>query len=180
LTARLWRIYENSPEYYVNIAKYLERYDAIPKKAAQRLVNVIKSQDLYSTINASFIDALNGRLPKNMTTSASRVISQKWKPQSPEANLLASVGKWLLKYDQFTFGQTENACLKIKPWWARTQIVLSLDDHLIGKTSLETLLNKALRSDSLDVAVSAAYVVYLNNLGVAKPFNLFIPAHQKY
>jgi len=54
---------------------------------------------------------------------------------------------------------TKYAIHRANSWWARAQVVLYLSDDLIGQPSFETLMNSALRDESSDVAMAAAFVM---------------------
>jgi hypothetical protein len=137
LTNRLWRIYKKAPEYYTNIARYLERYKTFPRKTSEYLINEIQSHTLYHSINAAFVKVTTGRLSSRDVSLAEKTILQKWKPSTSQADLLATVGRWLINYDLLPYNKLQYAFKTIKSWWPKAQILLPLDDRLIGKPSLD-------------------------------------------
>ena len=169
LTNRLWRIYEKAPEYYITIARHLEQYKSLPRKTSGYLINEIQSHTLYYSIIAAFIKVTNGRLSSRDVSLAEKTIFQKWKPSTSQADLLATVGRWLINYDLLPYNKLQYAFKTIKSWWPKAQILLPLDDRLIGKPSLETIINILLRDNSEDVAIVAAFVIYKNNLTINPP-----------
>ena len=169
LTNRLWRIYKKAPEYYTNIARYLERYKTFPRKTSEYLINEIQSHTLYHSINAAFVKVTTGRLSSRDVSLAEKTIFQKWKPSTSQADLLATVGRWLINYNLLPYNKLQYALKTIKSWWPKAQILLPLDDRLIGKPSLETIANILLRDNSEDVAIATAFIIYKNNLTVTSP-----------
>jgi len=179
LTNRLWRIYEKAPEYYINIARYLEQYKSLPGKTSGYLINEIQSHTLYYSIIATFIKVTNGRLSSHDVRLAEKTILQKWKPSTSQADLLASVGRWLINYDLLPYNKLQYAFKTIRSWWSKAQILLTLDDRLIGKPSLETIINILLRDNSEDVAIAAAFKIYQNSLSVTPPQSNLHPSAAK-
>lgn len=169
LTRRLWRIYENAPEYYESIARYLTRYQRMPAAAAKRLVRAIREQDLYPAILARLIQAADGRLPSEEARRADYAIKKIWKPNSLQADLLAASGCWLLKRNRLTYAQTKYACQHVNAWWSRTRIIAALGDENIGMPSYAALINEALRDNSAEVALIAALAVVRKNVDVQPP-----------
>lgn len=169
LTARLWKIYSKSPEYYQNIARYLSKYKTLPKNAADKLISEIRSQTLYQAITASFVEVSQGRIPKSLQVKANRIIAEKWKPTSAQADLVSAVGRCMFYYNQFSHRQIETACQSKKYWWSSANITLALNDHLMGKPSLESTLNKLLREESDETALAAAYLLFSHNISVSSP-----------
>lgn len=176
LLARLWRIYEQAPEYYSSVARYIEKYEKLPSKAGEKLLQEIKAQDLYPAIAAEFLRVGRGRLRGDEAARADTLLKPMWQPRSQPADMLAYLGGWLIERGRLTFRQTEYACLSVKPWWARTQMVSSLSDEFIGVASLAQIANKAIRDVSVDVALAAAMIVAKGGIEVATPRRDLNPA----
>jgi len=169
ITDRLWSIFDRAPEYYGSIARYLSRYDTIPKKAAGRLIDEIYDQKLYQSVVAQFVKTLQGRVPPSLEIRAKKIIAGKWKPRSMQADNMAAVGRWMLHYNQFSYRQIQTASREDRPWWPRASIALALNDELIGEPSLEKIANALLRDKSDDVALVAVAVIYNYELDIEKP-----------
>jgi len=169
ITDRLWNIFDRAPEYYRSIARYLSRYDTIPKKAADRLIDEIYDQKLYQSVVAQFVQTLQGRVPSSVEARAKKIIGGKWRPCSMQADNMAAVGRWMLHYNQFSYRQIQTASRDDKPWWPRARITLDLNDELIGKPSLDKITNILLRDKCDDVALAAASVIYLHGLQIERP-----------
>ena len=152
LLSRLWRIYERAPEYYTSLARFIERYDKLPAKAGATLLEKTKEQDMYPAIAAEFLRVCRGRLRDEEALKADTLFKSMWHPKSTQADLLAYLGCWLIERGRLTFRQTEYACLQVKPWWSRTQMIAALTDEFIGGASLGQIANKAIRDQSCDVA----------------------------
>ena len=156
LTERLWRIYEKEPAYYLNIARYYSRYTALPRRAAEQILNRIRLEKLYPAITTAFILAIRGRLNDTQLASAMSTLRGFWKPSGHEADLFAATARALIPEGIPTFDQLQYACVKTRSWWARAQIALALTSRFIGEPSLARLLTKLLGDGVEDVAIIAA------------------------
>lgn len=170
LTARLWRIFENQPEFYVQFARYLERYRRLPRRTAQRLLKEIERQELYPAIRAALLAAADGRLADQHARSlATLVKSTIWKPRDMPADLFAAAGRMLLTGGRLTLAQLRYACQREKPWWGRAQIVLALNPTNVTHEALAGILNDALRDKYSDVALAAAFGAAMNGVALKSP-----------
>jgi len=170
LTTRLWRIFENHPEYYAQVGRYLERYRRLPRRTAERLIKEIERQELYPAVRAALISAAAGRLAGKHLRSLGSLIKQKiWRPQEIPGDLFAAAGRMLVNVGRLTVAQTRYACHRAKPWWGRSQLVLSLSPENTSGTTLKDLLNTALCDEYAAVALAAAFVVAMNGVGVVSP-----------
>ncbi|MEA3226380.1 MAG: hypothetical protein U9Q07_10560, partial [Planctomycetota bacterium] len=152
-----------------SFVRYLERYRKMPSGAAKPLVELVKKRPLYPTIHAAFIEAARERLNQRQARSVDLVAEKLWKPATLQADLLAAVARWRMSRGKLTYSQMKYAINKANSWWARAQVVLFLGDDLIGRPSFETLLNQALRDESADVAMAAAFVMGHTGAEVTSP-----------
>jgi hypothetical protein len=169
LTLRLWRIYEKAPAYYAAIGRYLRKYERLPITVAKRLIDETKKQTLYPAIAAEFVQVADGRIPTAYAHRAYLALKSMWRPRTLQPSLLAAIGRYLLHCEKLTFDQAKYACLRTKSWWARSQLVLALSDGPFGPPSLSWLVNKALRDQSTDVAMAAAFLVQERGIAVERP-----------
>lgn len=176
LTARLWRIFENQPDFYAQVARYLERYRRLPSRTAERLIKEIERQELYPAVRAALLTAAHGRITDGQARSLGTLIKRAiWKPKEMPADLFAVAGRMLLAGGRFTVAQLRYACKRARPWWGRSQLVLALDPAHIAGTTLAGLLNEALRDKHGEVALAGAFGVAMNGITLAPPRNTIEP-----
>ena len=173
LTARIWRIFENHPEFYATLARYLGRYWKIPHKAAQQLIREIQVQELYPAVRNALLSAADGRLGSADGMKLDRFVKVNiWKPRNLPADLYASAGQRLIKSGLLTQKQLAYALEPQRPGWARSQLILSLAPMNPTK---DKQLNKNLCDQNAEVAMAAAYMIAKNEvpiLVVEKSINL--------
>jgi len=161
LTARLWRIYEKHPEYYLQLTRYLQRYGEMPRGVAERVYNEIVCARLYPAVTSAFIDAAHDRVPIGMQAKFNSLLSSMWQPSKIAPELAVSVGRWLFKHEHFIDGKADYACRKVHHWWVRAKLILAFDTgRLITATHAEYTFNGALR-DHIGI-VSAASAIRLS------------------
>jgi hypothetical protein len=80
LTARLWRILENHPDLYKSVCSYLRRYGRLPAGAARKAVAVIKANGLYHSVQAEFVNAIDGRLTAAEDRLLANYLRKIWLP----------------------------------------------------------------------------------------------------
>ncbi|MBI3786060.1 MAG: hypothetical protein HY270_21955 [Deltaproteobacteria bacterium] len=176
LTARLWRIFENQPDYYAQVARYLGRYRRLPRRTAERLIKEIERQELYPAVRAALLIAADGRLTDRQARSLGTLIKREvWKPREMPADLFAVAGRLLLIGGRLTVAQLQYACLRVKPWWGRAQLVLALDSANVAGATLAVILNGAVRDKHGEVALAGALGVAMNGTAVAPPLNTIEP-----
>lgn len=162
LTARLWRLYQKSPEYYEPIARYLSRYNQIPKGAAQPLFKAVVSQSLYQSIAAEFIRVCQGRLSAQMIAVGRRRFKPIWKPRVNQADLAAALGRWLISIGHLTDAQLEYALRPSAVGWMKAQLLLEIALSKIDDGVRRRLLAGRVRDRSFDTALCAAYAAGSN------------------
>lgn len=158
VTNRLWKILDNHPEIYRNVANYLRRYEKLPRIAADKLVDVIRSNNLYQSVRAEFLSAADGRLPKSQEdTLAIFVKKHVWSPKSLHADLLVASAKCLIKTGNLTPNAIVYACRAAQSWWARAMLIESVDLTAMGSTGITSIVMNGVTDVVNDPALSAAW-----------------------
>ncbi len=174
ITNRLWRIYSNHPELYPNIVRYLQRYKRFPESLNRQIAQRIQVEPLYSSVTAALIGVANGRMAGRYKTEAIKKAIALWRPKSMQDDLLVATGQWLMAEGKLSPAQIKHACTGLHSWWARAQMVRSIDPHHISRQFFESLVNIALRDTCGDVSLAAAMTFLDQNVnlqGAVKTIN---------
>ncbi|MDR2219482.1 MAG: RNA-directed DNA polymerase [Methylobacillus sp.] len=123
LTARLWKILDKHPEIYKNVCNYLRRYNKLPRVAAKAVVVTIKGINLYQSVRAEFISAVDGRLPNLLDRELAQFLKKLWHPKTMKADELVAIGCYLMRVGMLSSGQIRYACKAAPSWWARAKMV---------------------------------------------------------
>jgi len=175
LADRLWRIYERAPHYYPQLAFHLSKFETIPERHAKRLVDEIEAQELYPAIRATFIRASIGHLPESIIKRGKVKFKPLWKPRQNQADLSDALWRWLHHEHHLTEAQTKYGLLYIQPSWLRMSIHFGTPWLDVSAGCREVWLNQSLRSESADVAISAAWLCGLLDVKVRPPIRSINP-----
>jgi hypothetical protein len=158
LTTRLWRILENRPELYGNVANYLRRYNRIPDGTATKALSYVQANTLYDAVRAEFISAVDGKMSDKLDSHWARFLRQSvWRLQQISPDLRSACAKFLIRCGQLTPAIIESACLESSSWWLRAQIIDSLEPSTLGIKTIEKIVAKGVKANSREVALSAAW-----------------------
>lgn len=161
LTKRLWRIYENHPELYINIANYLRKYEKLPLEAGKIAIDVIKCCVLYPTVLAEFIGAVDGRLSKEQDAELASYLKKKWASSAQKPSLVVTLSKYLIRTGDLNPSQIIDLSGKLNSWWASASLIDALDIEYVGRSLQNKIVDEKIQSLNSDVALSAAHKCYL-------------------
>lgn len=157
LTARLWRILANHPEIYRSVCDYLRRYPKIPRVPAQKAVIVIKSNDLYPSVCAEFVGAVNGRLPKVQDAAVAKYLRKLWVPRSMHPDLLVNIGGYLMRTGGLSPGQIVYACKAAPSWWTRAMLIEITSLDTLGGAVLNSIVDAGVKDVGKTPALAAGW-----------------------
>jgi hypothetical protein len=166
ITNRLWQIYARHPDMYISIVRYLERYRKFPESVSKQIARHIQEDPLYPAVAAEFINVANGRITGRYKAEVLEKIKRLWYPKKLQDDLLVSMAQWLMVEGKLSYDQIKYACTNVNSWWARTNLILSINPCLIGRPSFEHLISLALRDLNADVSLAAAFRVLNENISV--------------
>jgi hypothetical protein len=158
LTARLWHILEHQPELYRNFANYLRRYQKLPDGTASKVLKYIEANTLYDAVRAEFIGAVDGRMSVALDCRwGDFLLRSVWRSHKLSPDLKSACAKFLIRCGRLAPANIENACLGSLSWWARAQIIDSLEPSTLGARMIENIVAGGVKSESREVALSAAW-----------------------
>lgn len=169
LTTRLWRILEKHPELYKSICGYLRRYRKLPRVAADKLVETIRSNALYHSVQAEFVSVADGRLPESQDRVLAGHLRRLWAPGSLQPDLLARVGIYLMRTGHLTPRQVSYVSASARSWWTRATIIDALARDHIAKSAIDNILQKGISDESRDVAATVAWKAFATKSVPAGP-----------
>lgn len=158
LMDRLWRIYEHAPHYYPQVAGLLSKFDAIPKRHADRIIDEIDRQQLYPAVRAAFINASVGRMPRSTLPKAKTVLKKLWQPKHGQADLSDALWRWLCHESHLTAPQLRYGFSSKLTWWLQMRLHFGMNWNLVTTKQRNDWLNQTMRSKHADVAISAAWL----------------------
>lgn len=166
---RLWRIFEHAPHLYPQISSYLQKFQVLPDKHADRLLDQIQKQDLYPAIRASLVTAADDRLSLTRTKRLRTALKKLWSPRTSSPELTASLWTALHRMSHLTERQTDYALLYCHIPWLKMRLHFGVPWLDIGSARQQRLLNASMRSKNADVAIASAWLCALWDCEIRKP-----------
>lgn len=172
---RLWRIYEQAPEYYVQLAAHLSKFKQLPSRHALRVIQEVENQNLYPAVKAALVRACTGRIGPNQIRRARFRFKRIWKPRQSEYELIDALWSWLSTENHFTQAQLRYQLLYTHEPWLQMRFHLNAPwDHVLPAATA-TWLNTTLRSSYADVAITSAWLCAQHQVAVERPIRLINP-----
>ena len=166
---RLWRVFEHAPHYYPQISSYIQKFRNLPDKHGDRLLDHIKTQDLYPAIRASLVTAADDRLSKTLKKRLRILLKRLWAPRSTSPELTASLWNALHRLSHLTERQTDYALIYSRIPWVRARMHFGMSWFEVPEFRRVRLLNTSMRSNDSDVALAAAWIAALLDCEIRKP-----------
>jgi hypothetical protein len=160
LTSRLWRILEHHPDIYRSVCNYLKRYNKIPRIAGEKLIDVINSSELYSSVRAEFISSADGRLDTVQDRKLARLLKKLWIPRHMPADFQVSVGRFLMRTGGLSAKQFMYACRAAPSWWTRACLIEAVVPTSFGTTIIEQIIKEGVMDKGCDAALSAGWKAF--------------------
>ncbi len=171
---RLWKVYERAPQYYVQLAAHLSKFDQLLDRHARKLVHEVEVQTLYPAVRAGFVRAAIGRVP----TSAKRLARSRFKKLwnlGDQADTVVALWMFLHENKHLTNGQSRYALRKANPPWLRAMLHLTIPWGEFPPSIKANALNVAIRERSDDIAIAGAWQIIISGQSVDRPIKALNP-----
>lgn len=157
LTARLWRIMANHPEVYQSVCNYLRRYPTLPRVAAQDIAKIIMGSDLYQSVGAEFVSAVNGRLPRSEDIAVGTYLRKYWIPRSMHPDSLVAIGGYLMRLGKLSPAQIAYACKAAPSWWTRAMLIELANHDVLSENILRHIVDAGVRDFGRTPALASGW-----------------------
>jgi hypothetical protein len=157
ISKRLMRVHKRSPIFYDSICRYLSRYEVLPVNLVEHILGEIRAQALYPAIQASFIHALNSRVPVERMAKVRSALKQMWHPKILQADLAGAILRYLLPQSDLSDAQILYAAERARSWWVRAEVAFSLPAPESNPAATKAL-NLLICDPIQDPAAAAAWV----------------------
>jgi hypothetical protein len=171
LNMRLLRITISRPDLIPNVMRYLRKYDRLPVKVAEDLIDRITKEPLYENTTAEIIATLDQRTPSPLHGKIIRAMKRLWRRRLLGPELRAPIGRPVFRDRMISEGRIRYVLRTVSDWWVRTELFNVLTPKSFGTIFLENVLNDGIRDKSGDAALSAAARVAYVGLKVRRPLN---------
>ena len=179
LNKRLLRISTARPDLVPYVARYLKRYQKLPKTVARELLSRVSQGHLYQHVTSEWIEVLDGRLNPSEENRLIKTLKRQWQPRTSQPDLKYVSAKLLVRNGELTVNQIRYALRAVDEWWVRSALVEGLNTQQYGMQYVENLSNEALRDRNGDVSLAAAQKIAQIACAVHRPIRDINPAGGK-
>jgi len=156
LNLRLLRISLERPDLVQSIMRHFRKYDRLPKKVAQDLLDRLAKEPLYENATAEMIITLDQRTPPALLNRSMRIMKRLWERRSLGPELRAAIGRPLCRDRMIPEKRIHYALGAARDWWVRAKLYSVLMSNSFGMTFLANTFNRGIRDEIGDVSLSAA------------------------
>lgn len=169
LNARLLRISLERLDLVQSVMRHLRKYDRLPTKVAQDLLDRLAKEPLYENSTAEMIMTLDQRTPRTLRRRAVRVMKRIWQSRSLGPELRAAIGRPLFRDRMVSEKSINYAIGTARDWWVRAELYSVLTSNSFGMIFLGNTFNRGIRDEIGDVSLSAAASLAQLGLDVRRP-----------
>lgn len=170
LNGRLLALTHRRPDMVPSVMRYLRKYERLPRRVAEDLLDRLRKEPLYENTTAEIIDTLGQRTDGHFRRQLGRSLGRLWKRRLLGPELRATIGRALFHgTPAIPESRIRYAIRRMADWWVRSELLSSLEPKFLGPAFLENVFNENIRHQIDDVAlVAAARIAYLG-LPVRRP-----------
>ncbi len=173
LIGRLLEILDREPSFYEPVCRYLVRCPRLSRKVSKRLLDVLRSHDLYPGFAAALLRAIRENLHRDAELKAFSYCRSRLSPggrrYSLSAELRAAAIALLLWRKQLDWQDSRDLLSWRYSWWLRAWTPAFLQPDHIGVPSFQAIVHDLMKDESNDVALVAAELLVTHRLEVPRP-----------
>ena len=169
LNPRLLNVSRLRPDLVPNIMRYFRKYDRLPTKVAEYLLDGLTKEPLYENTSTEIIVTLDQRTPPALHRRAVRAIKRLWRKRALGPELKAAIGRPILRDRMISENRIRYFLRTRLNWWVRSELYSVLEPKAFGTVFLGNLLNEGIREKTGDAALSAAAQLAYLGLKVMPP-----------
>ena len=170
LARKLLVLFNRYPHLYQSILKHFSKYSKFSKSISRKILESAKREQFYEEVTANLLSVSLNKIHKDLRSDYKEfcILLYKNKKNINSPNLRSVVFAWLLDGQHIRFSDLSKIYIT-KEWWLIHNSIDYIDIDLYGAPSYGYLLNLLLKSQSFEVAIKAAYLLSVYNLGVTVP-----------
>ncbi len=175
LNVRLMKVLTSQPAFSSQVASYFSRYDKLPIKAAEAILEYLKGDEIYHAVHGALLFSVleNMQEPhkaKCIDFCYRRLLSPKKGLPPPQPTYRAALFAWVLRYDRLTHAELAGLLSDEVDWWVKKDSLKYIREDQYGAASYESLLNDLIRTGGTEPARVAALKIVDDGVGVHNPY----------
>jgi hypothetical protein len=171
LNGRLMQVLAKQPEFSVPVSNYVRRYEKVPKRFGEILVEYVRTQEIYHSASAEVLRSMLGNLQgRSRRDCADLCYSRLFNPLKgtapPQPSLRSALWAWVLAEHRARYSQYIYALRNERDSWVVKEMISSLPSDTFGTPSMQAVLNWAICAGHADAARCAARRIVEDNFEV--------------
>jgi Reverse transcriptase (RNA-dependent DNA polymerase) len=171
LNTRLLRITHSRPDLIPQVMRHLRKYDALPKRVAEDLIERLRKEPLYENTTAEIVLTLDERTPSGFSRGAVAAMRRLWRRRALTPELRVAIGRAFFRDGRISESSIRYFLRSINDWWVRAELFNVLTPARFGTIFLVNVLNDGIRDKIGDPSLSASERLARIGLGVTRPLN---------
>jgi len=171
LNMRLLRVTLSRPDLLPDVMRYLRKYERLPAKVAEDLVERLRKEPLYENTTAEIIATLDQKTPRHLQERLVRAMKRLWQRRSLGPELRVAIGRPLFRERMIPESRIRYVLRTTSDWWLRAELFGALTPRSLGTVFLENVFNEGIRDVTAGSALSAAARLAYIGLNVTRPLS---------
>jgi reverse transcriptase-like protein len=180
LSNRLIAVLRKRPHLYISVFHYLNRYKQFPEQLSRKLLDLLTDSAIYTAFVAAGLRSMRDRchpyVQLDLNSFARTLIDESEYALSPELNTAAI--EVLLVQNALSWEEILEHVRWNPEWWARSELIHSVDIRHYGKPSFEFLIKEFLVEAQMDVSIVAAELAATHDVDLGQRTYSFNPIAQ--
>jgi len=168
LAHKALRISKKRPEYVEPCMRYIRKYEVLPSSIEKILYLRIRNGELYDNNLCELIRTLDGRCSEGIEQRLIKLLKQDWSPKKMEAERMAAVGSYLIKFGALSPKSMTHAVLTTREWWVGCALMASPNLEKYSRNDVGKLLNMGIGVGHPEVACTSAFQLLVHDLEVTR------------
>lgn len=175
MNSRLMVLLKVCPEFSPSICSYISRYEKVPEKLAEEIIEYVKGRDLYHSVHGAILRSCLGRLSPSKASvlgrfCATRLLRAAKGSIPPQPTYKEALIAWCLSAGTISFAEYEHIVFQEKDWWVRKCAIGELSIDLFGASTYADFINRLMRIQNGETSRISASRLVQDDVKLVRPY----------
>lgn len=175
LNSRLMKVLRTQPAFSSQVAAYFSRYDKLPVKAAETILEYLEGDEIYHAVHSSLLFSVLENMQEPQKARCidfcyHRLLSSTKDLPQPQPTYRAALFAWVLRYDRLTYAELVRLFCDEIDWWVKKDTLKYIREDQYGAASYESLLNDLIRNGGTEPSRIAALKIVDDGVSIHNPY----------
>lgn len=175
LNIRLIKVLKSQPAFSSQISSYFSRFEELPKKTAEAILQYIKGDEIYHSIHGALLFAVLDNMQEPHRSWCidfcyRRLLKANRGLPPPQPTYKAALIAWNVSNNRLTYAELEKLLEEEIDWWVKKDVLKYIRKDRYGSASYEQLLNEIIRKRDVEPARIGALKMVDDEVNVHNPY----------